>query len=162
MPNMIDTPSNDELATMCARYNEWEADAPHAIDENGDVHKCVGCDAETQVEEFDHDATPLCHLCAQTWVQMFAKAVPTLLDKSAKLEIRRDELLAAIARISQTEPLPDEVKNALDRQGALVAEVGTLRARCAEVERKLADRDAAAVAWTPSEDRSRPRARRRR
>jgi uncharacterized coiled-coil DUF342 family protein len=54
----------------------------------------------------------------------------------AKLLARRDALLATVARISQETPLPDEVRNALEQRGALLAEVGTLRAEVTAVRRE--------------------------
>jgi hypothetical protein len=71
---------------------------------------------------------------AHTRAQAMAVEVERLRADNAALTARRDELLATIARISQSEPLPDEVQHALSRQGALLAEVGTLRARIAELE----------------------------
>lgn len=53
------------------------------------------------------------------------------------LTTRRDELLAVIAKLSQTVPLESEVAEALNQRGALLAEVGTLRARLAELERPV-------------------------
>lgn len=64
-------------------------------------------------------------------------AVQDLSGGLVQLRARRDELLATIARISQSEPLPDEVQNALNRQGALLAEIGTLRSRVGELEQDL-------------------------
>lgn len=62
-------------------------------------------------------------------------------EEIERLKTRRDELLATIVRISQETPLPEEVAEALNQRGALVAEVGTLRARVAELERQLKDED---------------------
>jgi len=57
-----------------------------------------------------------------------------------RLTARRDELLVLVARISQSTPLPDELAGWESQRAALVAEVGTLRAANAELER---ERDAA-------------------
>jgi hypothetical protein len=54
------------------------------------------------------------------------------------LEKRRDELLEMVAKLSQTVPLESEVAEALNQRGALLAEVGTLKARVAELEAQLA------------------------
>jgi hypothetical protein len=59
------------------------------------------------------------------------------------LVVRRDELLALVARISQSTPLPDELVGWEGQRVALVAEVGTQRARVAAVRR---ERDALAAA----------------
>ena len=40
---------------------------------------------------------------------------------------RRDDLLATIVRITQETPLAEEVKEALEQRGKLLAEIGTLR-----------------------------------
>jgi len=50
------------------------------------------------------------------------------------LSIRRDELLAVVANLSQTVPLESEVAEALNQRGALLAEIGTLKATIAERE----------------------------
>lgn len=54
------------------------------------------------------------------------------------LEKRRDELLQMVANLSQTVPLESEVSEALNQRGALLAEVGTLKARIVELENQLA------------------------
>jgi len=59
-------------------------------------------------------------------------------EEIAKLEKRRDELLQMVANLSQSVPLDSEVSEALNQRGALVAEVGTLRARVTELEKQLA------------------------
>lgn len=58
-------------------------------------------------------------------------------EERDRLATRRDELLALVASISQSTPLDEEVKGALNQRGALLAEVGTLRARVADLERQL-------------------------
>jgi hypothetical protein len=50
---------------------------------------------------------------------------------------RRDELLEMVAKLSQTVPLESEVAEALNQRGALLAEVGTLKARIVELESML-------------------------
>lgn len=50
------------------------------------------------------------------------------------LLLRRDELLALVARVSRETPLPGEADELRRQVAALVAEVGTLRARIAELE----------------------------
>ena len=50
----------------------------------------------------------------------------------AALETRRDELLALVAKLSQTVPLESEVGEALQQRGVLLAEVGTLKATITE------------------------------
>ncbi len=57
-------------------------------------------------------------------------------SKCISLEARRDELLLLVAKLSQEAALPDEVANALNQRGALLAEIGTLRSRLAEAERE--------------------------
>lgn len=51
------------------------------------------------------------------------------------LETRRDDLLALIARISQTTPLDSEIADAIAQRGAMLAEIGTLRAQNKEFHR---------------------------
>lgn len=52
----------------------------------------------------------------------------------AELEVRRDELLALTVRLTNEVPFPDEVRGWTAQRAAMIAEVGTLRARNAELE----------------------------
>lgn len=52
------------------------------------------------------------------------------------LTARRDALLRLVANISQSTPLPDELQGWEGQRAALLAEVGTLRSRVAELERR--------------------------
>lgn len=86
------------------------------------------------------------HMAYQRWASKLApeavgdaekrEAIGATNAEVQRLTTRRDELLALVARISQEEPLPDEVQNALDQRGALLAEVGTLRAKVAATHRE--------------------------
>jgi hypothetical protein len=58
----------------------------------------------------------------------------TYAQEITKLETRRDELLAMVAKLSQAVPLESEVAEALNQRGALLAEIGTLKATIAEHE----------------------------
>lgn len=64
-----------------------------------------------------------------------------LVDANEALTKRRDELLQQIWNLSQSTPLDSETANAIDAQRALIAEVGTLKARVAELEREKAERN---------------------
>lgn len=55
-----------------------------------------------------------------------------------RLTARQQELLATIVRISQETPLVEEVKEALEQRGKLLAEIGTLKAMVAELRAKQA------------------------
>ena len=55
--------------------------------------------------------------------------VLVLRARVAELEARQTEHLALIAQLSRTMPYEDEVKQLHSRIGALMAEVGTLRAQ---------------------------------
>lgn len=63
-------------------------------------------------------------------------------DEVNKLRTRQQELLSLVANISQSTPLDSEVSEALAQRGALLSEVGTLRARVTELEAQLAQRNA--------------------
>jgi hypothetical protein len=54
-----------------------------------------------------------------------------------RLEVRQQELLELVARLSQSTPLASEMEGWESARRALVAEVGTLRARVAELERRM-------------------------
>ena len=62
------------------------------------------------------------------------KEYRALKEQNTALEVRRDELLAMVAKLSQTVPFESEVAEALEQRGALLAEIGTLKARIAELE----------------------------
>lgn len=55
--------------------------------------------------------------------------------ESVRLQTRVDELLATCVRLTQETPFPDEFKDWQATRAAMTAEVGTLRARVAEIER---------------------------
>lgn len=55
-------------------------------------------------------------------------------ERIRALETRRNELLALVASISQSTPLPDEAANWTSERAAMIAEIGTLRARVRELE----------------------------
>jgi DNA repair exonuclease SbcCD ATPase subunit len=61
-----------------------------------------------------------------------------LREQVSRLEERQQVLLKQIADLSQSVPLESEVATALEQRGALVAEVGTLKARIVELEREIA------------------------
>lgn len=67
--------------------------------------------------------------------------------ENERLRIRRDELLALVANISQTVPLESEVSEALNQRGALLAEVGTLRNQLATAERERDELRARLERW---------------
>lgn len=63
----------------------------------------------------------------------------SLADRVSALEARQQELLQTIVRISQETPLVEEVKEALNQRGTLIAEIGTLRAEVAALRRRIGD-----------------------
>jgi NTP pyrophosphatase (non-canonical NTP hydrolase) len=63
-------------------------------------------------------------------------------SQAKALARRRDELLVTIRNLSQSTPLPDELAGWERQRAALVAEVGTLKARVAELERQRDDAQA--------------------
>lgn len=58
-----------------------------------------------------------------------------LRDELARKNTRIEELLAAMVRLTNSTPFSDEAKDALEQRGKLVAEIGTLKQRVAELER---------------------------
>lgn len=60
-------------------------------------------------------------------------------ERVDELETRKSELLALVAKLSQETPLDDEVKGALASRGALLAEVGTLKAALSAAERRAGE-----------------------
>ena len=77
---------------------------------------------------------------AQPDAELWA-AAPTLLaelaDEVERLRERNGELLALVAKVSQETPLPDEVANALNQRGVLLAKVGSLEAELRELKDRI-------------------------
>lgn len=71
--------------------------------------------------------------------------VQGLRAENAALLVRRDELLALVARLSQTTPLASEIEGWEAQRSALIAEVGSLRAKLAEAERRNASLEDAVI-----------------
>jgi hypothetical protein len=71
-------------------------------------------------------------------LELLIESVPALVAEVRALRIRRDELLATVARVSRETPYPDELKGWEAQRRAMVAEVGTLRARVADLGSALA------------------------
>jgi hypothetical protein len=67
-------------------------------------------------------------------------------DDIGYLTTRRDSLLALVAKLSQTTPFAEELQGWERQRAAMIAEVGTLRARVAETNRRIADACAAVAA----------------
>jgi hypothetical protein len=84
----------------------------------------------------------LCHGCKHIWAPYLVTTVGvdyhvTCRESIDNLTKRRDELLALVANLSQTVPLESEVAEALNQRGALLAEVGSLKARVVELQSML-------------------------
>ncbi len=60
-------------------------------------------------------------------------AVASVVAERDRLQARVDELLVTVRNLSLTTPYPEEAGNA----ATLIAEVGTLKARVAELERRM-------------------------
>lgn len=52
----------------------------------------------------------------------------------SELRERQQELLSTIVRVTNETPFSDEAKDALAQRGAMLAEIGTLKARVQELE----------------------------
>ncbi len=96
---------------------------------------CVYCESQ----HCDTD----CYACASmyglsrpTAAEIRASGVVDAAARIAVLEQRQQELLALILRLTNETPFPDEVKDWVAQRAALVAQVGSLRARVAELERR--------------------------
>jgi len=60
---------------------------------------------------------------------------PPTCSRCAALETRQQELLQTIVRLTNETPFPDEIRGWEAQRAAMVAEVGSLRAMVAELER---------------------------
>lgn len=54
-----------------------------------------------------------------------------------RLVVRQQELLAAIVRLSNETPFPDEIKGWFEQRAKLIAEVGTLRSKVRHLELEI-------------------------
>jgi hypothetical protein len=75
-------------------------------------------------------------------------------SRVAGLEARQQELLQTIVRLTNETPFPDEIKGWEAQRAAMVAEVGSLRARVAELER--AAKPAGDPQWCETWEASKP------
>lgn len=80
---------------------------------------------------------PLVDACGEARAAIAARdlAIEAFTTRVSELLQRRDRLLELVANISQTTPLAEELQGWESQRAALVAEVGTLRARVASLER---------------------------
>ena len=69
----------------------------------------------------------------EDWEEQFNKR-EALEARVGELERRQQELLATIVKVTNETPYSDEIRGALEQRGTLLAEVGTLKARVAELE----------------------------
>lgn len=75
--------------------------------------------------ERDQEAALACDL--KSAVDTLTAQRDQLRTRVGELEARRDELLALVAKVAQETPLADEVADALNQRGVLLAAIGTLR-----------------------------------
>lgn len=99
--------TDDDLAEAERRAKQWLV--------------CV--DGSTVVRERaineEHLALDIIELCAEV----------------RRLQTRQQELLAAMVRITNETPFPDEAANWTEQRAKLLAEIGTLKAQLAEARR---------------------------
>lgn len=69
-----------------------------------------------------------------------------LIAERDALVVRRDGLLALVAKLTRETPYPDEANECRSQRASLIAEVGTLRsdrdahaARCVELQRRVTE-----------------------
>lgn len=133
-----------ECGKLHVDQDEWATTRLHR------KHLCHGCghiwqpyvvtttgvdfhvDCHAQQDRLHDEANQL--RAETTWLR---SAWETEIEENKKLTTRRDELLAMVANLSQSVPLDSEVAEALNQRGTLLAEVGTLKARIAELESML-------------------------
>jgi len=71
-----------------------------------------------------------------------------LIDECDRLTARQQELLATIVRVTNETPFADEASDALRQRGALLAEIGTMRASLAATKSALKEAcDLAEEGW---------------
>ena len=73
-------------------------------------------------------------------VTLLARGLVEIFTKNQELTHRVASLNAAVRRLANDTPYPDEIEGWMQQRAAMIAEVGTLRARCDELER-LVKRD---------------------
>lgn len=80
-------------------------------------------------ESLDMDVRTEYVFSASRNVRLLAVAVISLTEQLAAKDVRQQELLALVAKISQSTPLDSEVAEALNQRGVMLAEIGTLRSK---------------------------------
>jgi hypothetical protein len=89
-------------------------------------------------DEWAHEIahrTHLCHGCGNLWRPYPVGTVGV--DVHAPCRARRDELLALVDKVSRETPYPADLDECKSARAALIAEVGTLKARVIELESML-------------------------
>lgn len=84
----------------------------------------------------DEERTELRKICEQqprVWYGAILDNILRLLDENEALRSRVAELLALSVKLTRETPYPEEAEENRQRVGVLTAEVGTLRARIAEL-----------------------------
>ena len=66
-----------------------------------------------------------------------SRAVIVLVDQALERETRIQQLLRDYVRLTNEQPFPEELRDWPAQRAALIAEVGTLRARLAELESRV-------------------------
>jgi hypothetical protein len=98
--------------------------------------KCPQCDMiHVDQEEWAHEIphrTHLCHGCGNLWKPYPVGTVGV--DVHVPCRTRRDELLALVDKVSRETPYPADLDECKSARAALIAEVGTLKARIIELE----------------------------
>lgn len=100
---------------------------------------------QTLADYNDHDEcamterAPGVYLCdARRKAYQVAEALQAALAEIDRLGERQQEHLQLIAKLTRETPYPDEIKECKAHRAALIAEVGTLRGRVAELEQETA------------------------
>ena len=131
---------------------QWQASTDctdgHLVADNlaADILGCV----PALLDEVERLRAELGHATAHDgdWLSKTSRAMcETILGERDALRIeverlraRQDELLAAMVRITNETPYPDEINGWTEQRAKLIAEVGTLRAEVADLRDRLSDR----------------------
>ncbi len=103
----------------------------------------VLADLSLAIQEFKksiHNAPTLEKLLEQEYLLRHNEEAPVrqenrqLKAEIQRLNVRQDELLQTIRKLSATVPFQDEVDNWQSQRASMIAEIGTLRARIKELE----------------------------
>ncbi len=120
-----------EIAALCGNARDTFGEVTTSRQRGGPTLFCTvrPCSSEQPCWKHDEERLQRAYIVGN----QFLEVVPELLDEVERLEARIQELLALTVRLTNEVPFPDEVRGWLAQRAAMIAEIGTLKARIVEL-----------------------------